>query len=410
MDTRGWSDIAYSFLVHQNGDIYEGRGWGIAGGHTAGYNSVSHAFCLIANTENTTPTDAAIQSLAFLVDEATRRYGPQRVEGHRAVASTACPGSRLFNMLGLVKAGSSFSPSQPAATRTLRVGSTGKDVEVLQTMLNVAVKTDLVVDGNFGPATEAAVKKYQTILKVSADGVWGPASQAAHNALFAFLEGLRNKDTEVARTSTLPSGTRPTLKRGDSGPNVTNLQHSLVYLGNKLTVDGSFGPETENVVKGFQAFFKVDGGADGIVGPSTWDKIDFLTAKLQMEKAVAYAKEQEAKAAEAAAAAAKKAAEQEAIATEKERQEALAAEAKRKADAAAAELEAARAAARTAAMEDLLERDKEASVQAELDRVKAERDGLKESLSEANEELGFLKKLINNFVKALSALNRPASQ
>src|SRR5690606_37512095 len=39
MDSRGWSDIAYAFLIDANGNINEGRGPGVAGGHTAGDNT-----------------------------------------------------------------------------------------------------------------------------------------------------------------------------------------------------------------------------------------------------------------------------------------------------------------------------------------------------------------------------------
>jgi N-acetylmuramoyl-L-alanine amidase len=41
MDNNGWSDIAYSFLVGEDGNIYEGRGFDIVGSHTSGYNSVA---------------------------------------------------------------------------------------------------------------------------------------------------------------------------------------------------------------------------------------------------------------------------------------------------------------------------------------------------------------------------------
>lgn len=43
MDANGWLDIAYSWLVDDDGTIYEGRGTGVVGGHTAGDNSSSHA-------------------------------------------------------------------------------------------------------------------------------------------------------------------------------------------------------------------------------------------------------------------------------------------------------------------------------------------------------------------------------
>ena len=37
----GWADIGYSFLVGEDGNVYEGRGWSLAGAHCIGYNSKS---------------------------------------------------------------------------------------------------------------------------------------------------------------------------------------------------------------------------------------------------------------------------------------------------------------------------------------------------------------------------------
>jgi peptidoglycan hydrolase-like protein with peptidoglycan-binding domain len=60
---------------------------------------------------------------------------------------------------------------------------------------------------------------------------------------------------------------RPTLRRGDSGDHVKELQNLL-----KLGDDGKFGPKTEAAVRQFQRERKVV--ADGIVGPKTWAKLD----------------------------------------------------------------------------------------------------------------------------------------
>jgi len=45
---------------------------------------------------------------------------------------------------------------------------------------------------------------------------------------------------------------RPHLKRGDSGGDVPILQKALNSHGERLTVDGFFGPHTERAVKDFQ--------------------------------------------------------------------------------------------------------------------------------------------------------------
>jgi hypothetical protein len=60
---------------------------------------------------------------------------------------------------------------------------------------------------------------------------------------------------------------RPTISDGDYGSLVRLVQECLVCE----SLDGSFGPETENAVKAFQDAHNLDN--DGIVGPQTWDKL-----------------------------------------------------------------------------------------------------------------------------------------
>ena len=101
MDSRGWTDIAYSWLVDNKGDIYEGRGWGVSGGHTKGQNSISHGICYIGNTEVKDATNAAKESINLLIEEHEHRYGKGFVRAHRDApgAATACPGVGLFNWI-----------------------------------------------------------------------------------------------------------------------------------------------------------------------------------------------------------------------------------------------------------------------------------------------------------------------
>lgn len=56
------------------------------------------------------------------------------------------------------------------------------------------------------------------------------------------------------------------IKKGDSGPDVKNLQKLL-----KITMDGDFGPITDNAVRRFQMNY--DLRVDGIVGNDTWQML-----------------------------------------------------------------------------------------------------------------------------------------
>lgn len=57
-----------------------------------------------------------------------------------------------------------------------------------------------------------------------------------------------------------------TLKKGSKGEDVKKLQQLL-----KITIDGDFGPKTEEAVKKFQKEHNLT--SDGIVGPKTWEAL-----------------------------------------------------------------------------------------------------------------------------------------
>src|SRR5690606_31668374 len=77
------------------------------------------------------------------------------------------------------------APSAPAPSSSnwplLRRGSKGEYVKQLQARLNAWFPTysRLVVDGDFGPATEAVVKEFQRRSGLTADGIVGPLTRGA---------------------------------------------------------------------------------------------------------------------------------------------------------------------------------------------------------------------------------------
>ena len=71
------------------------------------------------------------------------------------------------------------TPVVPAPAATLKPGDTGAQVKVLQRALAHLGFSAGKVDGQYGTATEAAVTRFQTGAKLTADGIVGPATLAA---------------------------------------------------------------------------------------------------------------------------------------------------------------------------------------------------------------------------------------
>lgn len=110
--------------------------------------------------------------------------------------------SLLVGVFGAVAVADIAAPRPAAAdtcytwTRTLRQGSTGSDVKVLQIRVAgwVGYQEVLAVDGAYGARTTAAVKRFQSAYGLSADGVAGPQT-------FAKLYELQDSDCTPAHFS-----------------------------------------------------------------------------------------------------------------------------------------------------------------------------------------------------------------
>jgi len=111
-------------------------------------------------------------------------------------------------------------------TRTLQVGSTGADVKALQVLLNADPATQVAKTGAgspgmegtvFGPATKAAVMKFQKAKGLASVGLVGPATRAALNA----MGGSTSSTTSTTAGSTTTTTTTTTTTPAPAGPGLT---------------------------------------------------------------------------------------------------------------------------------------------------------------------------------------------
>jgi len=131
-------------------------------------------------------------------------------------------------------------------------GSQGHPIRTLQLLLR-AHGHNLTVDGMFGPATEAAVKAFQTSKGMTTDGIMSAQTWS----------------TLIIQ-----------VKKGSSGDAVRGVQEEFQFRagepGKGLKVDGIFGPQTDSTVRGFQHALSLDVPSvvvDGIVGSVTWQAL-----------------------------------------------------------------------------------------------------------------------------------------
>lgn len=165
----------------------------------------------------------------------------------------------------------------------LRIGSTGLDVQTIQTWLGrirqnypaIPVITD--ASGTFGDSTRAAVRKFQSIFGLSADGIVGKSTWFKISSLYTAVTRLAELNSEGTN---LGIGTVPpaaVLRQGSRGQDVITLQYLLDVISEyypgipAVTQDGIFGAGTKQAVTAFQS--RMGLVADGIVGPATWNAL-----------------------------------------------------------------------------------------------------------------------------------------
>ncbi len=218
--SNGWSGAGYHFLVRKDGTIYRLRPEDKVGAHAYGSNYNSLGICFEGNFMEEEMPAEQIKAGQELVTYLKHKYNITTVQAHRDVCATSCPGDKFpFDEIANFESSNEIIPQPQENVQKVnvaRIQSTlneryGLNIAVdniygnetrkalvrgLQTELNKQYHRGLAVDGIFGTNTYNAcinVRKgaegnitylIQAMLvchsfDVDADGIFGPATESA---------------------------------------------------------------------------------------------------------------------------------------------------------------------------------------------------------------------------------------
>lgn len=231
------------------------------------------------------PTAAPVQATDLPTDTPEQAY-PGNNQGMVVSMPTIAPNNNMWMTVApMVTANPSAKAlvtpaptAKPTATPagSLKLGSQGQDVRNVQQKLKALGFYKGNVDGDFGEATEKAVKAFQKQYGLTVDGKVGSATMAK---LASAKATQKPTASPTPRATATPSySTNTYLRNGNSGKQVKQMQERLIslgYLAGKAT--SRFDNATEAGVIAFQR--RNTSYADGVAGPETLKALYSSSAK-----------------------------------------------------------------------------------------------------------------------------------
>ncbi|MBA4250880.1 MAG: hypothetical protein C0425_07235, partial [Chlorobiaceae bacterium] len=159
VNSNGWSDIGYNWLVDGNGVLYQGRQWNgtnedVVGAHFSGVNWNTMGICVIGDYTMWGPTESALRMLVRMLGyKADQRninvrgvsihnssgMNLSNICGHRdGPGATACPGAVLYSLLPNIRN---------------RVFALLNPPEIISHSIHIVRPTSVAISANVNPRT-----------------------------------------------------------------------------------------------------------------------------------------------------------------------------------------------------------------------------------------------------------------
>lgn len=210
--TNGWPGVAYHFVILKDGTIEWNHDLGIKSYHVGDSNRFAIGVCLVGDFRSEKPTAAQETSFRALVT-ALKKDMPnyKRTRGHNEFPGYSWKACPVFDykavLAGTVKQTTKAKPVKSAPSKSTskpKTSTSKKTYNLPSGVLKVtkpltkgagvkAVQEALAavyyypdkgaknngVDGCYGSKTANAVKRFQSMHGLTADGIYGPKTKAA---------------------------------------------------------------------------------------------------------------------------------------------------------------------------------------------------------------------------------------
>lgn len=166
----------------------------------------------------------------------------------------------------------------------LRIGSFGDDVVTIKRELNrisqnyPAIPKIQYINGVYDRETESAVKKFQEIFNLDADGIVGKATWYKIKQIYASVKRLSELTGEGLTISEVSRRYTRELSMGSQGLDVEALQYYLAFIGYfypelpPIPITGFFGELTRDAVFTFQNNYGLP--VTGVVDANVFNRIE----------------------------------------------------------------------------------------------------------------------------------------